>query len=143
MTTFSLNLSGQWEGVFDYGGGYGGGYGPVKFRMSLKDLGNGEFEGKFIELEGDSMNPGIATIKGYLEASFISFVKEYPLFYSEEPGQTANIIKAPRQLLTYTGNYDWMENTFRGQWVILADNEFDPGGEILPIATGNWKMTKL
>ena len=56
---------------FDYGPEYGPEfYGEkVTFSFIIQDLGGGQFNGKCIELDGLGMNPGIATISGYIDGN--------------------------------------------------------------------------
>ena len=71
-----MNLSGEWEGYYEYGIGY---YLPyfgerVKLYISLEDLNEG-LTGKCSEEESEFSVPSIASIKGFHEEEYISFVK--------------------------------------------------------------------
>jgi hypothetical protein len=138
-------IEGQWEGYFTYGSIYGelGGQ-SVRFRMTLKHLGEGKFAGKCIELDGPGYNENIVHVEGFVEASFISFTKKYSSYHQfDEEGNSQVNRSAPEPLITYIGNYDWHRKIFSGKWEILADDELDKGADLIVIGLGTWQMTKM
>ena len=144
MRVVTSIVSGQWQGEFKYGPEYAPGMEPVSFRLVLKDIGEGRFEGKCIELDGASANPEIGEVKGYMEKSFISFTKEYSSYFKlDEFGVDVKIENNPKPIITYMGNYDWMSGHFTGQWEILIDDQSNKDGNFLNTGSGSWSMWKV
>jgi hypothetical protein len=114
MSVISSIVKGHWTGFYEYDSCYKATISKAAFRMILDDLGNGRFSGKCIDLESTGSNTGIATIEGYVEDSFISFTKEYPTFFeTDESGSEIEITSTSKPLLTYMGQYDWLNKLFQ------------------------------
>jgi hypothetical protein len=140
----STIINGQWEGYFEYGFNYIAQGEKVKFRLTLKDIGQGKFRGECIELEGHEYNPGIATINGFIEASFISFTKEYPVHYKlDQSGKSVPDNDPIKPLINYEGNFDWKQGSFSGFWEICIDNEKNKNGSMICVGSGSWRMHKV
>jgi hypothetical protein len=111
-------LSGNWEGYYEYGKGY---QPPLlgsrkSFEMTLRAK-SGQLEGTCID-EEFSLQAGIW---GFVDRELISFIKKYPAL--------------PAYDIHYTGFYDAGEVSFTGTWII--DN--GDGN----VASGSWSMVKL
>src|SRR4051812_41495500 len=96
------SISGEWYGHYRYGEGYDKALTEKSFlfTLTLKDLGEDQFEGICTD-EGDiehGQHP--AVIKGFIEDNFISFTKEI----SDTPE------------LQYEGNYNSASASFSGIW---------------------------
>jgi hypothetical protein len=141
----SISLSGQWVGYFTYGPDYGNQiHGEkVRFRLFLKEIIDGQFEGKCVDMEGFGANMNTATIKGFLSDDLISFTKEYPGYLLiDETGETHEGISNPYPRLHYTGNYNSQRKSFDGEWEIWANERPAGDGTFVDILTGSWEMTK-
>ena len=139
-------IAGQWMGYFDYGPEYGPEfYGEkVTFSFAIQQLDNGQFEGKCIELDGLGMNPGIATIRGYIDGNSIQFTKEYPQdFEMDIKGNSVKSSLHQKPLLTYYGEYDNTENAFIGHWELEANYGPTVKGDLITIDTGSWQMKRM
>ena len=144
MSTITSIIEGHWNGFYEYDSNYEVAVRKATFRMILNDLGNGRFSGKCIDLEGSGPKADLAAIEGYLENSFISFTKEYPVFFkTDEKGNEIEIKSNSKPLLTYMGQYDWLNKTFSGTWEILIDDEDDTGGNMIVAGAGKWKMYRV
>ena len=132
-------IAGVWEGHFSYGKEYDKEiFDAVHFRLRLEEFSPGQFQGKCIELEGSTANPHLATVKGFVEGGFISFIKEYPVYYrSDGKGHSAPITDKPTPMISYQGNYDWENNVYSGYW------EFDYVDGRGIVGTGSWEMRKV
>ena len=71
-----MNLTGNWQGFYEYGSGYDlPHFGQrVNIKASIIDI-NGSFTGEIKEDSSVFSTKLEATIKGFVEADFISFVK--------------------------------------------------------------------
>ncbi len=144
MSTITSIIKGHWKGFYEYDSIYEVTVRKATFRMILDDLGNGRFRGKCIDLEGAGSNVDVATIEGYMENSFISFTKEYPIFFEkDENGNEIELKSTSKPLLTYMGQYDWLNKTFSGTWEILMDDEEDKGGNMIISGAGKWEMAPV
>ncbi len=137
-------LTGQWAGRFIYGEAFGNLQGQeVSFRITLKKASDKLFYGKCIELEGIGLNPHIAEIRGFVEGTRISFVKEYPVNYLLEEGELILNELTPPPLLTYFGEYNEHTISFTGHWELEVDFGYDATGNSITVQTGTWEMSKL
>lgn len=97
-----------------------------------------------MDFEANEMNSGIAVIRGFIEASFISFTKDYPAFYGkDESSKNAGTCSTPKPVLTYTGNFDWHNKAFAGKWEVIVNDPDNPFGAFLQASSGSWKMNKI
>lgn len=137
-------VSGQWEGFFQYGFGYENAKEKVKFRLALTHLGDGQFTGKCIELEGPGMAAGLSSINGFVQVSFISFTKEYNTdSHAPTSKNRDKAVLHPKPLLIYTGNYNWNDQSFAGKWEFIINNPEDKFGGLTEAGSGTWKMHRV
>lgn len=138
-------MEGNWKGFYSYGPEYGEELNGQKvyFRIHLTSS-ESEFEGTSIDTEGIGSDFDKATIKGFIEDDFISFVKTYPRkIYINEDGTTiADESEKPAEIY-YTGNYNHLNKKFEGQWELI-DHSQDLGeyGWLEDVSTGLWEMEK-
>jgi len=141
----SIKLSGQWVGSFVYGPEYGDEmYGEkVRFRFYIEEIGDGQFNGTSVDIEGFGANLDTATIKGFLTDDFISFTKVYPKYFIlEENGMTSEDTSKPQPRLSYSGQYNSRTKYFNGQWELWSNGILSGDGSVVDIYTGTWEMTK-
>lgn len=142
----TISLSGQWTGFFVYGSDYGENmHGEkVQFRLFLRDIQDGQFEGKGVDLEGVGANFDEAIIKGFVDGTFISFTKEYEeyFFIDEEGNKILEADHNPSPRLSYSGEYNERSKTFSGEWEIWTNERPFDTGTLVDIGTGKWEMMK-
>jgi hypothetical protein len=141
----SVSMFGQWIGHFEYGPEYGEELAgeKVQFRAFIENFNNGEFEGKTVEVNGVGANFEQATVKGFLEGSFISFTKQYPHYYGFDENNNAIEDKSQAHpLVNYEGHYDALTKTFKGEWEMRIDVEPVGNGWMEEVCTGKWELRK-
>jgi hypothetical protein len=75
----AMNLTGAWKGFYVYGPEYGEELHNEKVQFIIHlNYNEGTFEGTSIDIDGVGSNFEKATIKGFIENGFISFIKQYP-----------------------------------------------------------------
>lgn len=139
-----LTMTGQWQGEFTYGPEYGEDYEGKKvgFMLRLKDM-DGQFEGDCIDEEAIETGPLVASINGFVERDFISFIKQYPFSHSvDEEGQSHIDYTQPHPEIHYSGYYDASTQTFSGEWEMVVEEEISDDGTLEYLLTGEWKMKK-
>jgi hypothetical protein len=133
-----MNLSGNWQGFYEYGSGYELPYfgQRVNIKASITDL-NGSFTGE-IEEDGSIFSVKLeATIKGFIEDGFISFVKQYPKYPIISDDYTNIIYENNILEIEYEGIMDENNNSIYGNWYIMdkTNNEIS--------SQGIWLLTKI
>lgn len=127
-----MNLIDNWEGYYEYGEGY-----PlpqfgerVKIFVNLQGR-NDNFIGTVKEEKSEHSVPLEATIKGYSENEFISFIKKYPKIPGiKELGSTEIVMESGQLEIAHYGYIDSKFDSIYGSWAITentpSDNEFEP-----------------
>jgi hypothetical protein len=97
----------------------------VQFRLFFRDIQDGQFEGKGVDLEGAGANFDEAIIKGFVDGTFISFTKEYEeyFFIHEESNKILVADYNPSPRLSYSGEYNERSKTFSGEWEIWTNEK--------------------
>ena len=141
----TISLAGQWFGFFNYGPEYGALLvnERVIFSILMEEVFNNKFKGKCIELEGIGASTELSTIEGFLENEFISFTKEYPNnSVIDENGNEVIYDGALNVRLSYKGQFNRFNQSFKGTWEIWS-NEVPAGdGVFVNISTGNWEISR-
>lgn len=136
---------GQWAGFFDYGPQYGSElHGEkVSFRLYIKFYWDGQFIGECVDYDGVGSNFEKATINGFLDGDFISFIKRYTHFLGfDESGNPIEDESKPHPEIYYQGQYNQNRKAFIGSWEMQIENSsFDEKSEI-EISSGKWEAIK-
>ena len=138
-----MNLTGNWQGFYEYGSGYELPYfgQRVNIKASITDL-NGSFTGE-IEEDGSVFSVKLeATIQGFIEDGFISFVKKYskkPIII--EHSTTINYESGSLEI-EHEGIVDAQNNSIYGNWFII-ETITDEFGTFENSSQGIWLLTKL
>jgi hypothetical protein len=138
----NFSMLGSWSGFFEYGSGYEEGIvgEKVKVMYLIDSYNDGEFTGKSTDVEGIGANLEEAELKGFIEGSFISFVLQYPYYYTFDENQNSIEDKTrPHPPVVYEGYYDIKTNSFKGEWELASASE--PSGDEW-ICSGTWEMKR-
>ena len=139
----SKTIVGQWYGIFNYGPEYGPGLEGenVIFSFLIHELPNGQFKGKCIEFGGIGASDEISIIQGFIEDDFISFTKEYQTYTSFDENYNEVPYTGPLPpRISYRGNYDPTNNTYKGTWELWSNEESYGYGTFVDVTTGIWEM---
>lgn len=133
-------MAGKWRGYYVYGEGYNDHYfgTRIMFELELQDAGNEQFEGTCNDLDDKPAPP--ATIKGYMDDQFISFVKEYTAPFLTASGAPATVATPE---ISYSGHYNPLQETFFGEWEHLGEVHETAEGTYIEGGAGIWKMKKV
>ena len=138
-----MNLSGNWQGFYEYGSGYELPYfgQRVHIKAFITDA-NGSFTGEIVE-DGSVFSVKLeATIKGFIEDGFISFVKKYPKRpIIVEHSTTINYENGSLEI-EHEGIVDAKNNSIYGNWFIIETTS-DEFGTFVNTSQGIWLLTKL
>ena len=138
-----MNLTGNWQGFYEYGSGYDlPHFGQrVNIKASIIDI-NGSFTGEIKEDSSVFSTKLEATIKGFVEADFISFVKKY----SKRPiivEHSATIKYEEGSLeIEHEGFVYVQNNSIYGNWLII-ETITDEFGTFENSTQGIWLLTKI
>lgn len=137
-----IPISGQWNGTYTLGPEYGEKLEgkTEQFTLTLTEMEPGVFEGIAIDLADNEL----AHVHGYVEGTFISFVKRYdnPQVI-EEDGTTRPLEANVEQWhLHYSGNYDEVFAKFTGEWELTGPGDHNAQRDSVDIFTGAWEMEK-
>ena len=134
-----MNLTSNWQGFYEYGSGYDLPYfgQRVNIKASITDV-NGSFTGEIEEDDSVFSTKLNATIKGFIEDSFISFVKQYPK-YPIISDDYSSIIRYENKTLEieHEGILDENNNSIYGNWYIMTENNDEIASQ------GIWLLTKI
>lgn len=138
-----MNLTGNWQGFYEYGSGYDLPYfgQRVHIKASITDV-NGSFTGEIVE-DGSVFSVKLeATIKGFIEDGFISFVKKYPkrpiiVEYSTRINYESGSLE-----IEHEGIVDEQNNSIYGNWFII-ETITDEFGAFENTSQGIWLLTKI
>jgi hypothetical protein len=141
------SISGTWLGEFEYGPHYGENlYGKkVSFKMYLEEDGQGQFTGTCKDIEGAGAHKEVASIHGFREENFISFIKQYPVHLNFDT-DNRSLIKNDKLIqsnLTYKGHFNYETGKFTGEWEIHSLWKTDDGGTQEDIVSGIWEMKRV
>jgi hypothetical protein len=134
-----MNLSGNWQGFYEYGSGYELPYfgQRVLIKASITDI-NGCFTGKIEEDDSVFSTKLNATIKGFVEDGFISFIKQYQKYPIISDDYSSIITYEDKTLeIEYEGILDENNNSIYGNWYIMTVKNDEIASQ------GIWLLTKL
>ncbi|WP_264549702.1 hypothetical protein [Flavobacterium sp. N2820] len=138
-----MNLSGNWQDFYEYGSGYELPYfgQRVHIKASITDV-NGSFTGEIVE-DGSVFSVKLeATIKGFIEDGFISFVKKYPKKPIIVEHSTTINYESGSLEIEHEGIVDAQNNSIYGNWFII-EIITDELGTFENTSQGIWLLTKL
>jgi hypothetical protein len=141
---YKQTMTGTWTGEFSYGPEYGADLTKekVSFVLKLIDI-NKQFEGECTDEQGVGASSYPASIRGFVEGNFISFIKQYPVsHYLDEEGETHLDYRHPHPEIHYTGYYNESTQAFAGKWEMIYEQQISDGGFLEYLLTGQWKMKK-
>lgn len=134
-----MNLSGNWQGFYEYGSGYELPYfgQRVLIKASITDI-NGCFTGKIEEDDSVFSTKLNATIKGFVEDGFITFIKQYQKYPIISDDYSSIITYEDKTLeIEYEGILDENNNSIYGNWYIMTVKNDEIASQ------GIWLLTKL
>ncbi|MBR9845395.1 MAG: hypothetical protein GYB35_04410 [Algicola sp.] len=139
-----MNLIDNWEGYYEYGEGYTLPQFGERVNILVNLQGSNEsFIGTVKEEKSDYSVPADATIKGFSENEFISFVKKYPVHPRLKTLGGSEIIVENGQLeIEHYGYIDPKFDAIYGTWSITEKNasniDFEP-----ETVFGTWLLRRV
>jgi hypothetical protein len=131
-------FSGIWKGEYVYGATYPDEMkdAAVDFELNIT-VTDGVIKGTVIE---DIPLRHPATVDGFIEGNFISFVKRYAHAWAhDEIGDVIEYPDKPSHEIHYTGTY--ADDFFTGEWEIVVSQQVRYDGAILTsFLAGAWSM---
>ena len=137
-----MNLTGNWQGFYEYGSGYDLPYfgQRVNIKASITDV-NGSFTGK-IDEDGSVFSAKLeATMKGFIENGFISFIKKYPKRPIIVKHSTTINYESGSLEIEHEGIVDEQNNSIYGNWYII-ETITDEYGTFENATQGIWLLNK-
>lgn len=133
------SIVGLWNGSYTYDSEEFEGV-SIRFSLSM-NLEKGEIRGDCYESVDDGGIPEPAKIKGFIDGSEISLVKQYPcLIYIDETGKFRKDETQPHPEIHYFGEVE--NNMANGTWEMNISS-LDQGEDIVvEQITGKWEMKK-
>lgn len=137
-----MNIIGNWKGYYEYGVGYSLPYFGKRVKIEVVFDGTTEsFKGYINEEESEYSVPLKASIKGFSEEAFISFVKKYPGSPRIEEGSGRLMIDEGELEIEHEGVIDFENDSIYGAWFIteiITDEE----GSFEMINQGIWFLER-
>ncbi|MFT3846506.1 MAG: hypothetical protein QM725_15720 [Lacibacter sp.] len=114
----------------------------INFSLQLSSSA-GEISGSLADEETSEIMNEPATFNGFIDEAFISFILQYPFYYSHnEEGELLYNEDAEHPPVHYSGEYIAEEECFRGIWEIEYYVHDVVEESQLFVETGNWEMKK-
>lgn len=137
-------LKGRWKGIFILGEEYGDNEGDEKtFILFIEEEKDDKFKGKSVDYEGYGENYNPASINGYVQGSFISFIKQYPFLYEvNENNESIYNREEKHPEIHYEGQYDLKEKKFSGTWEMVIQVIEMHENDLEQLLRGKWEMSK-
>lgn len=134
-------FTGIWYGQYSYGAGYGEDYEGMSttFEISLT-MKDGILHGTCVDDPAVVSLKKPATIEGFIEGAFISFVKKYAnAWITDVSGRVVEFPNRASHEIHYTGHF--VEDRFEGEWEIMNTSHINEEGNIVEDALrGTWSM---
>lgn len=145
QTDKAIDLNGQWYGFYQYGAEYGPRVEGSRmiFSIIIEQQDDRNFTGKCVELEGVGLNSEVARLQGYVDDTFISFVKHYRKHQAiDASGKDVDMGEMSSTRLMYSGTIDRETDTITGKWEIWLEGK--DGEEHNPdeVTTGVWEISR-
>jgi hypothetical protein len=137
-----MKIQGQWTGVITYGKEYVMHknkelYFDLEIIQTLDNI-----SGTSIDIGGVGMSPDPAKITGTFKNKKINFVKQYSSFHYFEKGVSKIDKSRLGSLINYFGEFDELEQKFKGNWIINGKVKLWGIIPIKYINTGTWIMQR-
>jgi hypothetical protein len=135
-------MTGKWTGEYTYGKGY-----PeedqgtsVVFNLVM-NYEEGDITGSCTDDESLKIFDKPATIQGFIDNDFISFIKKYPSLWTiDEKGNAQIFEDIPPIEIHYYGHF--ADNKFSGEWDMSFEIEDEHGDSHFASCAGTWSMYK-
>lgn len=140
-----MELSGNWEGYYEYGLGYSLPHFGERVKMKVSLSGDHEeFTGEIEEEQSEFSVPQPSTLTGFCEDNFISFVKTYSLMPRIEEDGSTDLVEEKGQLeVIHEGVLDEKNKAIYGNWTIIESFK-DEMGLVQEYAMGGiWLLKKI
>lgn len=141
----AINLDGQWYGYYQYGAEFGPNVEGTRlvFSIIIEQQADRSFTGKCVELEGIGVNREVARLQGYIDDTFISFVKHYKKHqHIDATGKDIELEDTSSTRLMYSGTIDPETEIITGKWEVWLDRlegiDHNPG----EVTTGSWEISR-
>jgi hypothetical protein len=137
-------LTGSWNGFFTHktGSEEQQTEHAVNFILNMLSSG-GEINGSFTDDDTRDIMNVPATFQGFVDESFISFIIQYPFFFTRnEAGELLFTENAEHPPVHYSGEFIQEESLFRGVWEIEYYVHDVSDESQVYIQSGNWEMKK-
>ncbi|MFN5477240.1 MAG: hypothetical protein ACK484_11685 [Sphingobacteriales bacterium] len=141
----AIDLNGKWYGFYQYGSEYG----PlvegarILFSITIEQKEDRSFTGKCVELEGIGVNTEVARLQGYIDDTFISFVKHYRKHQAiDEQGKDVDLGEVSSTRLMYSGTIDRETDIITGKWEIWVDRAKNIDNNPGEVTTGVWEISR-
>jgi len=144
IITLRMNLIGNWSGYYEYGEGYALPHFGERVNISVVlDGNNDKFIGTVKEDGSEYSVPLKATIQGFSEDQFVSFIKRYPKIPRIiESGSSELEMDNGSLEIEHVGSIDAKFNSMYGSWTIIQDYE-DEQGTYQEAVHGIWMLKKV
>lgn len=114
----------------------------INFSLQLSSAA-GDISGSFTDEETAEIMNEPASFNGFIDEAFISFVLQYPFFFSHnEEGELLYNENSEHPPVHYSGEYIAEEECFRGIWEIEYYVHDVVDESQLYVVSGNWEMKK-
>ena len=135
-------FTGKWNGQYTLGDTYSedmkGISRPFSIDMTYLD---GIISGTCVDEGIENIFTEPATINGFIEDNFISFIKKYPCHWeTDDKGNIRKDLELPSLEIHYSGQFD--QNMFRGNWEMEMLFKDDNGYDFEYVFTGTWTMLR-
>lgn len=134
-----------WKGFFSYEDGYSSltSLKEVKFLINIF-IDDFSFKGVAEDEESKEYFDKPATVKGFFENDFISFVMKYPhLYFLDENNKIVVDKQSKHPDVNYYGVFDRESKSYKGEWEMIYDVEQLSDGIIEEVFSGNWELKKV
>lgn len=134
-------FTGTWYGQYFYGASYGedyeGMFTSFEITLTMKD---GVLRGTCVDDPAVFAFKKPATIEGFIDGAFISFVKKYAnAWTTDASGRVVEFPNRPSHEIHYTGHF--VEDHFEGEWEIINNTHIDAQGNMVDdTLRGTWSM---
>lgn len=139
-----MNLIDNWTGYYEYGEGYPLPQFGERVQILVNLQGNNDnFIGTIKEKESEHSVPLDATIKGFSENEFISFVKKYPKTPRFKNFGSSEIVMDSGQLeIEHYGYIDSEFDSLYGSWSITENTSIENNQEETTLY-GTWLLKRV
>ena len=115
---------------------------PFSFQMDVEFDNQMNFSGSVWEEEFSELSGKRLSVKGFIEAEHISFVKKYPCSYEyDKDGKAVIDDSKPGHEVIYDGYFDKNTGTWTGEWEVEGQTDLKGLGEVTTeVFTGYFEM---